>query len=758
MRALSPMRSTAVGVALRCSFAALAAGLLSGCTLDPLPLPGGDEGPRVPFAPAASGATPFGDVPWPSDLYLSNGRVGEVPGLERVASKTESLQEGLSALDGFGRSTGALFFPGTDVVIDPATLPHDLAEASDPSASVFLVDVDPASDKRGRRYPALAKPLPSLGAIAVIPVPGIVLPPGVRHAAVLTTSVTTAAGKPLAPADSLTAIAALSPAERKTPAEVLYGGALDELAKGSVAVDASHVASLAVFTTSRRVEELPALRARLRKLPEPAIVLDPAAAAPYSVAVFGVATTPSLDDWLGAPEKDEDGVEWPGGDNPGGIAHDAIGAVASGAFVAPSLLDPASHHFEKDASGEFLIADAKAMIPVTVVIPKSPPPAGGYPVVINGHGLSNNRGSMLSLANELCRKGFAMIGIDDVLHGARAGIADVKNNYKGSYDGPDGIPDDLPLAVSFFAGFSDFVAVRDNFRQTVLDQTSLVRLIQSSKLDLSALATATGGTTPVLDGSRISWSGGSLGGIMGTMTVAVEPEIHAAAFQVPGASFVQLITTSSATVSPLVSTIATGTFGIQGDEVLDEYHPVALLLGAITEAGDPIAYAPHLLQSPIVDRQPPDLLITYALDDEVLPNISTHALLRAIGLDLATPRLVPVDGVVEISAPVSKNRGDRTAAAVQYAPANHGLGYDRYAKRDYMPGVPFDADPRFPKLPSPFQIEMPIRQHSAQLAGFLSSANAGTATIEVTAAPVADFDGDGTLDAEDKDPLDPTVQ
>ena len=75
-------------------------------------------------------------------------------------------------------------------------------------------------------------------------------------------------------------------------------------------------------------------------------------------------------------------------------------------------------------------------------------------------------------------------------HRARAGIADQKNNYKGPYAGPDGIPDDYPLAVSFFAGFEDFVAVRDNFRQTVLDQTSLVRLIQSSKLDLSPLAQA----------------------------------------------------------------------------------------------------------------------------------------------------------------------------------------------------------------------------------------------------------------------------
>src|SRR4029077_20167997 len=116
--------------------------------------------------------------------------------------------------------------------------------------------------------------------------------------------------------------------------------------------------------------------------------------------------------------------------------------------------------------------------------------------------------------NELARAGFAMLAIDDVDHGARGGIKDVKNTFPGSYQGPDGIPDSATFPITFFPGFSDFVAMRDNFRQTVLDETSLVRLIQSSKLDLSPLAAAAGGATPRLDPARIYWSGGSLGGIM----------------------------------------------------------------------------------------------------------------------------------------------------------------------------------------------------------------------------------------------------
>ncbi|MBK8998246.1 MAG: hypothetical protein IPM35_21190 [Myxococcales bacterium] len=708
------------------------------------------RGAEVSFELPPSGPPAFGQVPWPSDLYLDDaGSVGEVPGLERVAAHFESIQEGLSALDGFGRSTGALFFVAAEV--DPESLPRSWDEAVEWSASARIVDVDPASPLSGKRYPALAKPLPTLGAVAVIPVPGVVLPPGVRHAVVLTTGARTLERAPLVPSPALDAILA---GARVTRGERLYGEAIDELVASGALAERDELAGLAVFRTSARVRELPELRERLRELPEPELLLGPSAA-PYTVKVFGVASPVTLGDWLGKPDKDEHGREWPGGDNPGGIAHAEIAVIAHGAFVAPSFIDPKSRRFEKDAGGHYLLADAHATIPVTLVIPKQPAPPGGYPVVVNGHGLSNDRGSMLSVANELCRAGFAVIGIDDVLHGARGGVADKKNNYAGGYIGPDGIPDEKPLPLKFFAGFSDFVIVRDNFRQTVLDQTSLVRLIQSSKLDLAPLAAAAGGVTPKLDPGRIYWSGGSLGGIMGTMTLAVEPEIRGAALQVPGASFVQLITTSSAKVAPLVTTIASGSFGIQGDEVLDEFHPVGTLLAMVTEAGDPIGYAPHVMRDSISGRATPDVMITYAVGDEVLPNIATIALMRALGVEIATPALVDVPGIATRASPVSQNVDGHAAVAVQYAPANHGLGYVRWDTREFLPGVPLDGDPRFPPLPAAFQIEMPIREHASQLAAFFASANAGIAVVEVTAPPRADFDGDGVLDAEDAAPTNP---
>jgi dienelactone hydrolase len=714
------------------------------------------DGVPVPFAPGTHGPTPFGEIPFPSDLYLNaSGNVGEVPNIERVLTNPERIRAGLAALDGFGRSSGALFF--MDAPIDVESLPRSWEEANRENASVLIVDVDPNSPHLGTRYPAIAKALPSIGCVSVLPVPGVVLPAKTRHAVVLTDRVTSE-GHPLIANAELARIADSGAHARSTPAEELYGQAIDQLLTTGDVQERASIASLAVFTTSNRAQELFDLRDRLRSEPAPDLIVDDTVVDPYTVAVFGTSTTPSLDDWLGAPEIDETGREWPGGDNPGGIAHDQIGAVVSGAFVAPRFLDATTQHFERDASGEYVLSDANATIPVTLIVPRAAPPPSGYPVIINGHGLSNNRGSVLGIANELCRAGFAVIGIDDVEHGSRAGIKDLNNNHRGSYQGPDGIPDDLPLAVSFFAGFSDFVAVRDNFRQTILDQASLVRLIQNPNLTLAPLTAATGGVVARLDPDRIYWSGGSLGGIIGAMTTAVEPDIRAAALQVPGASFIQLITTASAKLSDLVTVLVGGSFGLVGDDVADEFHPLAHFLAQITEAGDPIAYAGHVLRDPLDGREPRDILLTYAVDDEVMPNIATIALVRALGLELASPNIIELPGVPTIAGPVSANVEGKTGVAVQYGPANHGLGYVRDDIREYVPGGPGDSAPRFSKLPATFPIEMPIREHVEQLVQFFLSADSGRATVEVTAPPIADFDDDGVSDDLDASPYDPTRQ
>lgn len=733
-----------------------------GCSDDADPAAPGDHPPPADVRvvrDAVTGVPSFGAVPYPSDLYLDpDGHVAELAGLERLLSKhPEHLAKALHGTRGFARQAGAVFY--LDGELDPASLPSGVTD--DPSSGVALVDVDPDSPRRGQSYAVQARWLPSLGCVSLTTLPGVVLPPGVRHAAVLTRALRDAAGAAIGASDELARIAGLSAAARATPAEALDGAALDALAEVTH-LRRSEVAGLATFTTSNDWAELHELRAQVRATqPVPSAVFSDAAAAPYRVALFSASTTPSLDDWLGTPARDSTGREWPGGDDPAGVAHDAIGLVASFALRAPTFLDPTTKHIERATDGAFHLVDPAALVPVTLVVPSAPPPVGGYPVVVHGHGLSNDRGSMLSYANELARAGFVIVGIDDVAHGTRAGLADQLNRFPGTYEGPDGIPDSLPFAVSFLGGLSDFLAMRDNFRQTIVDQCSLVRWLQSPGLDLSPLSGALG-RTPTLDGAHLAWSGGSLGGIVGSLMISVEPELRAAALQVPGAGFLPYIAGDSAELATVVSGVATATLGITGSEVLDELHPAALLLASTTEAGDPISQVGAVFGAapPGFERaQRPHVLVTYSVDDEVLPNVATHALLRALGLPIAGDTLVSPERIDLVAAPLSGNLQGVTAAAVQYAPSTHALGYNRWDKRQFLPGTPATPPDRFPQLAHEIRIELPIREHSDQLTAFLTGALSGVPTITLTAPPRADFDADGVLDdaerAQGTDPYDP---
>src|SRR5262249_48900476 len=85
---------------------------------------------------------------------------------------------------------------------------------------------------------------------------------------------------------------------------------------------------------------------------------------------------------------------------------------------------------------------------------------------------------------------------------------------------------------------------RDGLRQTVADLMQLVRVIEVG-MDLN------GDRIRDLDPSRISYLGGSLGGIYGTVFLAVEPDVHAGVPVVPGGSYVEL-----GRLSPIFRTVA----------------------------------------------------------------------------------------------------------------------------------------------------------------------------------------------------------
>ncbi|MFO0659758.1 MAG: hypothetical protein U0165_08000 [Polyangiaceae bacterium] len=155
------------------------------------------------FVPPASGVPTYGDVPFPSDVYIeSDGTiVDEIPGIkELIPQNSAMLVAGMSKMNGFGVTTGSFFRVDMangdkdplQVEIDPSSLPQDEAASLTADATAFLIDLE-AADGAGlnARVPAYAtvfkKPSGSKTppGLYVYPARGVVLEEGHKYAAVL---------------------------------------------------------------------------------------------------------------------------------------------------------------------------------------------------------------------------------------------------------------------------------------------------------------------------------------------------------------------------------------------------------------------------------------------------------------------------------------------------------------------------------------------------------------------------------------------
>jgi hypothetical protein len=148
------------------------AGALAGCHASSSSGSEAPTGPIVRFdlhagVGAAGAATPavpaLLDVPYPSDVYLQNGKPIEPPGIENlVPQNSQFIAHEIAKLNGFSRVALALFslddfsLPARDdgtpasAQIDTATLPADERACVADTSSVFLVDLQPAPGASAR--------------------------------------------------------------------------------------------------------------------------------------------------------------------------------------------------------------------------------------------------------------------------------------------------------------------------------------------------------------------------------------------------------------------------------------------------------------------------------------------------------------------------------------------------------------------------------------------------------------------------------
>lgn len=467
---------------------------------------------------------------------------------------------------------------------------------------------------------------------------------GRRYAVAVTTRVLDEENRPLKP----TAGPALV-------SEASYGASVETLVFQQLkaqGVSRADLAAAAVFTTQSVTADLEQIRALVdaRPAPELRFTVGPAGArSVYERAHIEsielrrqVATSGTI---LGEPVK-----------LPLQVAPAAdIKTVAFGVYRSVSFLAPARHIPAVPTRSAAPRPVGEEEVHVTVFVPAGPTPPDGWPVAIFGHGFGNDRHLVPPLvAATMARQGFATVAINVVGHGgglegtltvARAAQEPVTLPAGGrglDLDGDGKITSTEGLGT-LGTGPLALIAIRDGLRQTVADLMQLIRAIRRG-VDLD------GDGRPDLDGARVYYFGQSLGGIYGTLLMAVDPAVPVGVLNVPGGPIVEIARQSPIFRPRAVEQLKLRTPPLLPREAKDFVESIPLpgeapvlrpARGAfdiqayfervewVSQSANPVAYGPYLRQAPLPGVGPKAVLVQWAVGDLTVPNPTTASLVRA---------------------------------------------------------------------------------------------------------------------------------
>jgi dienelactone hydrolase len=720
---------------------------LAGCGGGPAGPPA-VTGPQAVFVAPADGVAPALQsdaqgmvpvVPWPSDLYLDGaGHVApaSLPPLQTTAA-TPRLLADLGTRDGFSVTTGA-FFPVSDP-IDPASL----------EGRVRLVDLEGGAD-----VPLVVVWRPDDLLIHTRPANGHVLLQKHRYAYALLDGIvaTPAMGArtPLQGSSDFQAIAAAA----TRPADARLGRAWDNMHALFQQLGGAKAIAAAAFTTESVTRAVASGRVQVTAMPAPVVATSYVFAA---VAQAGDAG--SLDALMGVATAAR-----PGLDNPGGVTHGSIDFVVQGAFESLDFLaatsptgDPTRATTSQlgkitEAADGSITPKGHATLPFTLVVPKhTDGNYAGLPVALFIHGIGGDRSAALGVADTLARAGFATLCIDLPFHGLRnEGAVDMVHNLTcttgGCTSGADGFAEGTTTA------FFDFVdvmgdrahgvaalepaVIRATWQQAAIDLVAAVRLVTDGNFaDVGKKEPRLASLS--LAGDRVMLVGLSLGGMVGTMALAIEPKLTAAVIEGSGGGLIFPLVTWSPNYSSLLPPLLESSVGINASDEPPESDVGYNLVQFLLEDGDPLAYAPYVLAHPLAGAAPRHVLFLEALHDETVGNYANEALAGGLGLAYASVTsggapdyryAVPSPPVAK--APLSGNwvtaAGTHvTAAIVQFTLATHPMLVDQEGV------AAFDDSTRpFKRLALEQTIDNPIDALQAMMAAFLGDAAAGrTPTI-----------------------------
>jgi hypothetical protein len=294
-------------------------------------------------------------------------------------------------------------------------------------------------------------------------------------------------------------------------------------------------------------------------------------------------------------------------------------------------------------------------------LPSEPRPENGWPVAIFGHGSGTFADtSAFFVAAKMAEHGIATICIQAVGHGfgplstvtiTQSGGGSITYPWGGRRFDQDGDGD-----IKFNEGLNaapprDIIAAIDGLRQTVVDLLQLVRVIQVG-MDVD------GDGSSALDSSRIYYFGQSFGGFYGAVFLGVEPDVLVGVPNVAGGPGIDttrlslnrpILRTSLGARVPSLLNIGGGTDFNENLPLRDQPPLINNVPGAdaiqeqfdrrewVSQPGNPVAYAPYIRKEPLQGVPEKSTIFQFAKGDQLVPNPTTTAILRAGELpDVAT--------------------------------------------------------------------------------------------------------------------------
>lgn len=344
-----------------------------------------------------------------------------------------------------------------------------------------------------------------------------------------------------------------------------------------------------------------------------------------------------------------------------------VDSFLTASIVTLNPIDPATGAFNPTTS-----AWAPTTIPALITIPKvsascTPSSPCPLPLVIAQHGLNGGRLQTLAVSESLAKQGFVVAAIDAPYHGDRAFCRQNSDcTVSGTDDGTctpdpakatqgDAVPPGTctngsrlklgsnltTVASGSYFISANFFRLRDGFREATLDHAALVVALARPPSPFpqpagNAVAAALLAKGIVVNPTAVYYEGLSLGGIMGTSTVATNPRFARAVLDVPGGTLVDVFTNApafSSAVDALFLSLGIDRSRVPTDPlVAAEYLQTLTVAKWILDPADPINYAANVttkLPSPLTAslgaaaHATTDAFGQLAKCDQVVPNATT---------------------------------------------------------------------------------------------------------------------------------------